>query len=308
MSKLTGVIPPVCTPLTTDREVDVESYKRLLDFLIEGGVDGLFILGSSSEVVYLTDAQRRTVIETAMTHVAGRVPVLAGVIDTTTPRVLEHVRVATELGVDGIVVTAPFYTRTHPIEIERHFRAIHEATPVPLWAYDIPVCVNVKLSRELVLRLAADGVIVGLKDSSGDDGNLRYLIRDIAGDARFDDFSVLTGSELLVDTGLWFGVDGVVPGLGNVDPAGYARLFAHTRAGEWEKARLEQDRLLNLFELVNVGPDDRMGRNSSAIGAFKAGLYLRGVIETPLTAMPQVPLNDEEIGAVRGYLVGAGLL
>lgn len=307
MSKLTGVVPPVCTPLTADGEVDVASYRRLLDFLIEAGVNGLFILGSSSEVVYLTDAQRRTVLETATEHVAGRVPILAGVIDTTTPRVLEHARVASALGVDGLVVTAPFYTRTHQVEIERHFRAIHAAIPTPLWAYDIPVCVQNKLSRELVLRLAVDGVITGLKDSSGDDTNLRYLIMAARENPALADFSIFTGSEVMVDTAFWCGADGVVPGLANVDPDGYVRLYAHATRGEWEQARAEQERLAELYRLAGVGPEERMGRNSSAMGAFKAGQYLRGIIDNPLTAAPQVPLNDEEIAQVRRHLVATGL-
>jgi 4-hydroxy-tetrahydrodipicolinate synthase len=308
MSKLTGVIPPVCTPLTPTGEVDVVSYRRLLDHLIDGGVDGLFVLGSSSEVVYLTDAQRRLVLETAVAHVAGRVPLLAGVIDTTTPRVLEHVRVADSLGVDGIVATAPFYTRTHEVEIERHFRLLHDATPTPLWAYDIPVCVHVKLRADLVLRLGAEGVLSGVKDSSGDDAGLRGLVLAARDDPRLVDFSIFTGSELTVDSALSYGADGVVPGLGNVDPAGYAALYRAARDGDWDVARREQERLFELFDFVNVGSRNRiMGGNSSAIGAFKAGLRLLGVIDHHTTAEPQVQLNDEELAAIVGYLERAGL-
>src|SRR6476660_8545576 len=102
---LTGVIPPVCTPLTPEREVDTGSLTRLVDHLLEGGVDGLFILGSSSEVAFLPAGHRRTVLATVLGHVAGQVPVLAGVIDMTAPRVVDHVRVAVEAGADGLVAT-----------------------------------------------------------------------------------------------------------------------------------------------------------------------------------------------------------
>jgi 4-hydroxy-tetrahydrodipicolinate synthase len=88
---LTGVVPPVCTPLTPDREVDVPSLLRLVDHLLAGGVHGLFVLGSSSEAAYLRDTQRRLVVEAVTGHVGGQVPVLAGTIDMTTPRVLDHV-------------------------------------------------------------------------------------------------------------------------------------------------------------------------------------------------------------------------
>src|ERR1700754_4109615 len=121
---MSGVIPPVCTPLTPEYEVDTASLTRLVDHLLDGGVDGLFILGSSSEVAFLPDGHRKVVLDTVIGHVGGHVPVLAGVIDMTTPRVVDHVRTAVAAGADGIVATAPFYTRTHPAEIAIHFRMI----------------------------------------------------------------------------------------------------------------------------------------------------------------------------------------
>ncbi|MFG3439255.1 dihydrodipicolinate synthase family protein [Nonomuraea sp. NPDC047897] len=299
---LTGVIPPVCTPMTPDREVDARSLTRLVDHLLEGGVDALFVLGSSSEVAYLPDAHRRVVLDTVVGHVAGQVPVLAGVIDMTTPRVLDHARTAVEAGVSGLVATAPFYTRTHPEEIRTHFRLIAARTGLPLYAYDLPVSVHTKLPAGLLLELAAEGVLAGVKDSSGDDGGLRQVIL-----GRTPGFSVLTGSEVTVDSALWMGADGVVPGLGNVDPHGYVRLAACAGRGEWEAARREQERLVRLFEIVRVG-GARMGGSSSGLGAFKAALYLRGVIAHPVTAQPQIPLTDDEIGSVGKHLAAAGLL
>ncbi|GAA2353919.1 dihydrodipicolinate synthase family protein [Nonomuraea africana] len=300
--KLTGVIPPVCTPLTPSFDVDRPSLTRLVDHLMDGGVDGLFVLGSSSEAAYLPDGHRRAVLDTVVGHVAGQVPVLAGVIDMTTLRVLDHVRAAVAAGVDGIVATAPFYARTHPVEIALHFRTIADTAGLPVYAYDLPVSVHTKLGCDLLLELAAAGVLAGLKDSSGDDGGLRSVIL-----ARPASFSVLTGSEVTVDSALWMGADGVVPGLGNVDPHGYARLFAAARAGDWAAARSEQERLVRLFSLVAVGLP-RMGGGSSALGAFKAALHLRGVIDHPTTALPQVPLNEDEVRRVGKHLADAGLL
>jgi 4-hydroxy-tetrahydrodipicolinate synthase len=104
------------------------------------------------------------------------------------------------------------------------------------------------------------------------------------------------------------GADGAVPGLGNVDPEAYVRLYRACRRGDWMSARTEQERLVRLMRLVNAAPGDRMGRGSSALGAFKAALALRGVIECAVTAPPQIPLNDEEVAFVRRHLVEAGLL
>jgi 4-hydroxy-tetrahydrodipicolinate synthase len=305
-SATSGVIPPVCTPLTPEFEVDTTSLTRLVDHLLDGGVDGLFILGSSSEVAFLPDGHRRVVLDTVLGHVAGQVPVLAGVIDMTAPRVLDHVRVAVEAGADGIVATAPFYTRTHPAEIAIHFRTIAARAGVPLYAYDLPGSVHSKLGADLLLELAAEGVLAGLKDSSGDEAAFREVILGRR-DRDLPAFSVLTGSELTVDSSLWMGADGVVPGLGNVDPHGYVRLFRAASKGDWAAARAEQERLLRLFGLVHVG-GPHMGRSSSALGAFKAALHLRGVIDHPTTALPQIPLDANEIARVGEFLADAALM
>lgn len=305
---LTGVVPPVCTPLTPDREVDVPSLYRLLDHLVEGGVHGLFLLGSTSEAAYLTDRQRRLVVESAVAHVGGRLPILAGAIDMTTPRVLDHVAAVTAAGADAVVVTAPFYTRTHPAEIARHFRLVAEASPVPVIAYDIPIAVHTKLPSGLVLDLAAEGVVAGLKDSSGDLAAFREVVTGARAHPGINGFTVLTGSELIVDSSLALGADGAVPGLGNVDPHGYVRLDRLYRSGDWARARAEQERLCTLFGMTGVGDPARMGGSSSAIGAFKAALHLRGVIDCPATAEPQVPLSPDEVGQVGKFLAGAGLL
>ncbi|MEV8225823.1 dihydrodipicolinate synthase family protein [Streptomyces sp. NPDC079167] len=309
---LHGVVPPVCTPLDDRGEVDTASLTRLVGHLVDGGVHGLFALGSTSEVAYLTDDRRATALETVVTAAAGRVPVLAGVIDTTTARVVEHARTAAELGADALVATAPFYTRTHPTEIAGHFRRLRGTVDLPLFAYDIPVAVHSKLSAALVRELAEDGTLAGLKDSSGDEGGLRRLIVELGGregraQGPVPHFSVLTGSELTVDAALLAGADGVVPGIGNVDPAGYVRLYDAARAGDWELAAREQERLIELFTMVDVGPEQDMGRSSSALGSFKQALRLLGVIDDGATAFPQIQLSDASVALIAERLRAAGL-
>ncbi|MDI3422225.1 dihydrodipicolinate synthase family protein [Streptomyces luteolus] len=310
---LRGVVPPVCTPLDAAGEVDTASLTRLVEHLVDGGVHGLFALGSSSEVAFLTDHQRTVALETVVDAVNGRVPVLAGAIDMTTPRVEEHARDALAVGADALVATAPFYARTHPVEIARHFRILRERVDLPLFAYDVPVSVHSKLSASLVRELAEDGTIIGLKDSSGDEGSLRRLVVELGGrhgraDGPAPNFSILTGSELTVDAVLLAGVDGVVPGLGNVDPAGYVRLYDAVRGGDLDIAVKEQERLVELFGLVDAGPESEMGRNSSAIGAFKHALRLLGVFSHGVTADPQIQLGADSVAFVEQHLRAAGLL
>ena len=305
---LRGVVPPVCTPFTADYEVDEKSLRKLINHLIDGGVHGLFVLGSTSEVAYLTDKRRADVIRIAIDETKGRVPVVAGAIDMTTLRVNEHVRAAVEAGLDGIVLTAPFYVRTHPEEIALHFKLVKEACgDVPLYAYDIPVAANgVKLETSIVLKMAKEGVIQGLKDSSGNDAGIRAVVLG-AQKMGLKEFVVLTGSELTVDSALMAGAHGVVPGIGNIDPVGYVKIFDYVAAGDYKAARAEQERLTEMFGLVDVGAPSRMGRGSSALGAFKASLKLLGIIEDGRTAPPQIPLNAEEIAAIVPFLKNAGL-
>lgn len=308
-TRLRGVIPPVCTPFTASLQIDIDSLQRLVDRLLSARVDGLFVLGSTSEVAYLPDAERRVVVQTVVERVDGRVPVLAGAIDMTTSRVIVHAESAIKDGADAVVVTAPFYTRTHPVEIERHFCLVADAVTRPVFAYDLPVSVHSKLDPAMLLRLAADDVLAGVKDSSGDDAALRRLLlmrADMDGTA--GKFSVLTGSELTVDSALAIGVDGVVPGFGNVDPAGFVELYRRSRAGDWAGARAEQERLMRAFSIVAVGDPARMGGSSAALGAFKAALHLLGVIDNPITAPPQTPLDTTEVARIAQILRDTGIL
>ena len=306
---LRGVIPPVCTPFTADYEVDEKSLRRLINYLLDGGVTGLFVLGSTSEVAYLTDKRRADVIRITIDETAGRVPVVAGAIDMTTLRTNEHVRAAVAAGIDGIVVTGPFYARTHPEEIALHFRMVKkECGDLPLYAYNIPVATNgVKLEVDTVLKLANEGVIQGLKDSSGNDAGIRAVVLG-AQKMGLKEFVVLTGSELTVDSALMAGAHGVVAGVGNIDPAGYVKIFNLVAAGDYKSARAEQERLTEMFGLVDVGAPGRMGRGSSAIGAFKASLKLLGIIDDARVAPPQIPLNSDEIAAILPFLRNANLL
>ncbi|MGP9538718.1 dihydrodipicolinate synthase family protein [Brachybacterium sp. AOP43-C2-M15] len=301
---LTGVVPPLLTPLTPEGDVDLPSLERLVGHLLEGGVDGIFALGSSGEVAFWDDARREAVLEAVTGTVAGQVPVIAGVIDMQTDRVIQHVRAAERFDLDGYVVTAPFYAITGPQEIDAHFRAVAAATERPLWAYDIPVCVHAKLAPGQLLQLGRDGVITGVKDSSGDDVGFRRLAA--ANRAAGSPLTLLTGHEIVVDGAYLAGADGSVPGLGNVDPAGYVRMHRAARTGDWEQVRREQDRLAALFEIV-FQPTDKVGP-AAGVGAFKTALRELGIFSTNTMAAPMTPIEGESVDRIRAILEDTGML
>ena len=303
--RLAGIIPPVATPLTEAFEVDVPSLERLIRFLLDAGVHGLFFLGSTSETALLTDRQRAQVLEVGIGVAAGQVPIMAGISDTATALAIDHARVAARHGADALVLTAPFYAKPSQPEIVNHFRAVRAGVDRPLLAYDIPVFVGTKIERPTTLAMADEGLIVGLKDSSGDEGSFRLLAAETRGR---DDFALFTGSELLVDAAILVGARGCVPGLGNVDPAGFVRVYDAARAGDFEAARAEQERLCRLFAIVQVGLAAGMAITAAAFGAFKTALLARGVIATNVVGRPLTRYDAEQTRRVREILAAADLV
>ena len=290
-----GVIPPVVVPDTDDHKLDVVSFERSINRMIDAGVNGLFFLGSSGEVVFSTDNRRLQVIEEAIRIVNHRVPVFVGIIDTEVERVLEHGRVAQELGADVLVATAPFYALGGMAEVEEHFRILHDELDLPIFAYDIPVCVHIKLPWKLLAKLGAEGVLAGVKDSSGDDVSFRYLCQE--NEKLGHPMTLLTGHEVVVDGAYLSGADGSVPGLANVEPAGYVRQWRAACAGDWATVKAEQDRLNEISHIFDVTKG--VQGYAGGVGSFKCALHLMGIFDSPQMPRPVKPLTGENVEAIR---------
>ena len=299
-----GVVPPVVTPDTPDHQLDVVSFERSINRLIEAGVDGLFFLGSSGEVVFATDERRDQIVREAVRIVDHRVPVLVGIIDTETERVLEHGRRALALGADALVATAPFYALGGPADVEEHFRILHQELDAPLFAYDIPVCVHTKLSWKMLARLGAEGVLAGVKDSSGDDVSFRYLVQE--NEKNGHPLTLLTGHEIVVDGALLSGADGSVPGLANVEPEGYVRMWKAAQDGNWAEVKREQDRLNEISHIFDV--TSGVQGYGAGVGAFKCALNLMGIFDSDQMPRPVKPLDGQNREAIKQVLIANGLL
>ncbi|UVJ40290.1 dihydrodipicolinate synthase family protein [Arthrobacter sp. CJ23] len=304
-TRFQGVIPPVVTPRTAEGAIDVPSLENVTKHLLDGGVSGLFVLGSSGEVTHMTNAERDLVVQTVAGVNAGQVPVIVGAVEQTTNRVIEEAQRVIALGADSIVATSLYYAISNAQENGTHFRSIAAAVDVPVFAYDVPVRTHFKLPTELLVELGREGVIAGVKDSSGDDVSFRQLLlaaKDIP------NFDIFTGHEVVVDGALLGGAQGVVPGLGNVDPAGYRRLYDAAVAGDWAQAAAEQDRLADVFEIVYTPKAGRMSGNAAGLGAFKTALQLMGIIKTNVMSAPMLSLDEDETAAVKVILERNGLI
>ena len=304
-SKFRGVIPPVVVPLDANRQLDVEAFERSMNHMIDGGVHGLFFLGSSGEVAFLNDEQRYQVLEEAVRIVDHRVPVLAGVIDMETNRVIKQIERTRDFDIDGLVATAPFYALGGPKENERHFRVLREHTnDIPLFAYDLPVCVHTKLDPTMLVRLGNDGVLAGVKDSSGDDVSFRWLM--LENEDAGHPLQLLTGHEVVVDGAYLGGADGSVPGLANLAPKEYVEMWNAAQVGDWDTVREKQDYLARLmFVTRRVQATVGFG---AGVGAFKTALWQMGIFNTNQMREPVQPLVGDDVVEIVRVLKRAGLM
>lgn len=304
-SKFRGVIPPVVVPLDANRQLDVEAFERSINHMIDGGVHGLFFLGSSGEVAFLNDEQRYQVLEEAVRIVDHRVPVLAGVIDMETNRVIKQIERTRDFDIDGLVATAPFYALGGPKENERHFRVLREHTnDIPLFAYDLPVCVHTKLDPTMLVRLGNDGVLAGVKDSSGDDVSFRWLM--LENEDAGHPLQLLTGHEVVVDGAYLGGADGSVPGLANLAPKEYVEMWDAAQVGDWDTVREKQDYLARLmFVTRRVQATVGFG---AGVGAFKTALWQMGIFNTNQMREPVQPLVGDDVVEIVRVLKRAGLM
>ncbi|MGW9630310.1 dihydrodipicolinate synthase family protein [Agromyces sp. NPDC055520] len=298
-----GVIPPVLTPFDASGAFDEAAFERLVERLIAAGVHGLFVLGSSGEVAFLSDDERTRVLEASVRIAAGRVPVLAGVNEMTPARVIGQVRLAEAAGVDAVVATAPYYARPSAAEVEAHFRLIAAATELPVFAYDVPVRVHSKLDHAMLVRLGGEGVIAGVKDSSGDDVAFRRLV--MANRAAGSPLVLFTGHEVVVDGALLAGADGVVPGLGNVDPERYVALFDAAGAADWARVRVLQDEVAELFEIVFQASG--VSGEAAGLGAFKTALAHLGVLSSNRMSQPVPSLEGDTVARITAIVDRAEL-
>lgn len=294
MPRFAGVITPVITPLNPDLTVDFDGLRSVLDLQISAGVDGIFVLGSSGEAIYLDDRDRDAVLRAAVKHVAGRVPVLVGALAPSPRRVIEQIRWIENYPVDAVVVTAPFYANVSDDEVVRHFEIVSDATGLPVLAYNIPGNVGRAISVEAFSALLRKKTICGLKDSSGAiDGFGRLL----ASTSEWPTASLMSGADRLADDALRLGADGLVPGLANVRPDLFVEIMAAHRSGDHEQAARVQTRINRLTAILPIASRHGRACHAGELGAMKQALVESGVIMSgqlcePLTSYPSGALDE----------------
>ena len=292
---LRGIIPPMVTPLDGHDQLDEPALERLVEYLIAGGVHGLFILGSTGEGPSISHRVRRQLIDGTCSQVDGRIPVLVGITDPCYAESLHLAQHAADAGADAVVVSAPYYFPIEQADLLAHVRRLAREVPLPLTLYNMPALTRTSFELPTVEHLMDEPAIVGIKDSSGD---LDYLgkVRELA--RRRGDWSLLVGQEHLLVQALELGVDGGVCGGANVCPRLFVQLYEATLATT-ETAIAEQgDVVPHLVDQADrLGSMYRIGSGEvtapSVIKSLKAALALLGICREDVAAPLQAIASAE---------------
>ena len=288
----TGSLVALATPFDEHNRVDYAALKRLIDFHVEQGSDGLVVAGTTGESATLEKSEHTELIAKAVELTAGRLPVIAGTGSNSTSQTIDLSLSVGDTGIDAYLVVVPYYNKPMQEGMYRHFSAIADAVEKPVMLYNVPGRTVADMLPETVARLAEHENIFSLKDATGDIERLRETQALVSEDFRFysgDDFTVLPFVEA--------GGHGVVTVSGNVAPAQMAELCRLAASGEHERARELDDSLQPL--------NDALFAESSPIPvkwALKEMGLISGGIRLPLTEYDQ-----QHHAAMRAALEGAGV-
>ena len=294
---LHGVIVPILTPLNGDETVDTGSLRRLVDYLVEGGVHGIWAAGTTGEFAALDDDQKLIAIETVVDQVAGRLPVIGNISAPSTNLTVRLARAVQEWGLAGIAATPPYYYPCAQDEVTAHFRYIKEQSGVPLWVYNIPVTVKTVVEPQTMAALAGEGTVVGVKDSSGA-GEAFAQLRALCDQGGIEMYRFL-GSVFRVTTASAVGAHGVIPGIANLAPGVVAKAWEAGEAGDAEAARAYQAKVMAASKMMHLAKGGCA--NASSFSGMKSALKHMGVIDSDTVTRPLRPLTGTKRRAYRRF-------
>lgn len=288
---LKGSLVALITPMNQDGSINYEQLHDLIDWHIENGTDGIVAVGTTGESATLPVEEHLAVIEATVKHVNKRVPVIAGTGANNTVEAIALSKAAEQAGADYTLSVVPYYNKPSQEGIYQHFKAIAEATSIPMIIYNVPGRTVVSMSNDTILRLAKIPNIVGVKEASGNIGNNIELINSVP-----EGFVVLSGDD---PTGLPFmlcGGHGVVTVAANVAPKLFADMCRAALEGDIATARRLNEQLIPIYNTMFCEPSP---------AAPKWGLSLLGKCE-PHVRLPLVALTEAGQAKVRAALEKSG--
>ncbi|WP_066296441.1 4-hydroxy-tetrahydrodipicolinate synthase [Bacillus sp. FJAT-29937] len=281
------VLTAMVTPFDHNGKVDFEATRSLVNYLIENGSDGLVVAGTTGESPTLTEDEKVALFKFVVEAAGGRVPIIAGTGSNNTRASISLTRKAEEAGVDGIMLVAPYYNKPSQEGMYQHFKAIAEATSLPVMLYNIPGRSVVNMSVETVVRLSEIQNIVAIKEASGDLDAMAQIIS-----ATPDDFTLYSGDDGLTLPVLAIGGAGVVSVAAHIIGNEMQDMVNSFKNGELQKAAAAHRELLPIMKALF---------NSPSPTPVKAALNMKG-IQVGGVRLPLVPLNKEEMEALQEAL------
>lgn len=266
MPRIHGILCPNIVPFQEDGSINEGELRRIVNWLIEKGVHGLYPNGSTGEFARLSFEERLRVVEIVASENRGRVPILAGAAENSIDLVIQAARRYADLGVRAISVTGPYFFKVSPDGVEAYFREVARRSPCDILLYNIPQFAN-EIPVEVIQRLAGDCPrIVGTKDSSRDMPRFLHTL-NVLGKTR-EDFTVLIGCEEILYPALVMGADGGTLACAGVVPEPVIRIYEDFRAGRHDECKRIQFKLLELIQAMLTAGNFPEG--------FRAGAALRG--------------------------------
>lgn len=293
-----GIVPPMITPMKDNNTLDAEGVRRLVEHMIAGGVHGIFILGTTGEAQSLSYPLRYELTDLVCTQVAGRVPVLVGITDTSLEESLRLARKAADCGAAAVVSAPPYYFAPSQQELIEYYTALADALPLPLYLYNMPSHVKVFLEPATVKTLAEHPNIVGLKDSSANMTYFQTLLYHL-GDR--EDFALYVGPEELTGESVVMGADGGVNGGANIFPELYVQMYYAACNRDVNTMRALQRKIMQIStSLYTVGK-----YGSSYLKGVKCSLSLMGICDDYMS-YPYRRFRTEERARIRKALETLG--
>jgi 4-hydroxy-tetrahydrodipicolinate synthase len=289
---LRGIIPPMVTPLNDRETLDVQGLECLIEHMIDGGVHGLFLLGTSGEAVSLAHDLACELIRRTCLLVAGRVPVLVGITDTRLASSIALARRSADAGAAAVVISTPYYLPLEQGELVSYVKSIVAAQPLPVFLYNIPHLTKTAYEPDTVVQLSEIPRIVGLKDSSG---SLPYL-QGLQQRVKREDWSFLVGTESLLADAVLTGSHGCVAGGANVDPRGFVSLFDAAVRRDLTAIASLRNRLETFDRIYRLAPG-----GASIIRGLKCALSCLGICGSRM-ASPHRACTEAERDFIRGRL------
>ncbi|MCD8184915.1 MAG: dihydrodipicolinate synthase family protein [Rikenellaceae bacterium] len=297
--KLRGIVPPMVTPLLDNDTLDTRGAEKLVEHMIEGGIHGLFILGTTGEAPSLSYPLRYEFIERVCRQVDGRIPVLVGITDTSLQESIKMAEHAAKCGASAVVSAPPYYFAPAQQELIEFYTELADRLPLPLYLYNMPSYVKVIFEPQTVKELAKHPNIIGLKDSSANMVYFQSLIHLVKDDP---EFSLLVGPEELTAESVMMGADGGVNGGANMFPKLYVDLYHAALDLDYERVRVLQEQVMEISSSIY-----KVGKyGSSYLKGVKCVLSLLGICDD-FMAKPFRKFQPEERAKVKAILDRMGI-